>query len=354
LCNRHAEVSKVSEALSAAVRWLNRGFRCLDDISGPEATAWRARMRSNLGGIRSRQGRWSEAVAACRQAIAEAESVGELSALAHACYALDAALVRSGRADEATNSARALDIYEQLGDPEHEFLVLNNLGGFAYFDGRWDEAISLYLRGSACAQRAGRPADGAFADCNVGEILCDQGQLDQAQDHLQRARRIWSATGERGAVAYVDVLLARVAVRQARYEHGIATLETSMAELRRVGLGPYADFAEASIAEAEALGGDPSRALAIADEKTDSGDTYRLLLQRVYGMALARLGQRDLAEGALIRALESARQRGAKYDVAATIHVLAALGCADAALVRERNEIIERLKIERLPVPALP
>ena len=93
----------------------------MDAIEGSEATAWRARIRSDLGGIRNRQGRWPRAISECRQAIAEAESVGELSALAHACYALDLALVESGRPAEATHSWRALEIYEQLGDPEHEF-----------------------------------------------------------------------------------------------------------------------------------------------------------------------------------------------------------------------------------------
>ena len=79
----------------------------------------------------------------CREAIAEAESVSELSALARACYLLDWALVELGRREEATHSWRALEIYEQLGDPEHEFQVLNNLGGIAYLGGRWDEAVDL-------------------------------------------------------------------------------------------------------------------------------------------------------------------------------------------------------------------
>ena len=86
--------------------------------------------------------------------------------------------------------------------------MLNNLGMFAYFDGRWDDAVdALSPRGNA-AQRAGTPADVAFTDGNVGEILSDQGHLDDAEEHLQRARRVWSATGERHAVAFVDVLLA--------------------------------------------------------------------------------------------------------------------------------------------------
>ena len=51
----------------------------------------------------------------------EAEPVGELRALAHACYMLDWALVesgRSGRGDALVACAR--DLPTQLGDPEHE------------------------------------------------------------------------------------------------------------------------------------------------------------------------------------------------------------------------------------------
>ena len=194
LCDRHADVASRSAALTAAVRWLQRGFRVLENVEGDDATAWRARMRSRLGGVRNRQGRWAEAVATCRQAIAEAESVGELSALAHALYSLDWALVESGHPEKATHSWRALELYQQLGDPEHELIVLNNLGMFAYFDGRWDDALELYRRARQRGERAGRPADVAFVDCNVGEILSDQGQLDEAEEHLQRARRVWSGT----------------------------------------------------------------------------------------------------------------------------------------------------------------
>ena len=160
-------VRQAQRRSTAAVRWLSRGFRWLDGVEGSEATAWRARIRSDLGGIRNRQGRWAQAISECRQAIADAESVGELSALAHACYALDYALVESGRPGEATHSWRALEIYEQLGDPEHEFRVLNNLGGIAYWGDRWDDAVELYRRAAACAERAGRPADAAMSDGNV-------------------------------------------------------------------------------------------------------------------------------------------------------------------------------------------
>ena len=89
---------------------------------------------------------------------------------------------------------------------------------FAYFDGRWDDAIALYRRARVRGERSGRPADVAFVDCNVGEILSDQGQLDAAEEHLQRARRVWSATRERpiGRVRRHAARAARGAARRSR------------------------------------------------------------------------------------------------------------------------------------------
>ena len=287
------------------------------------------------------------------QAIAEAESVGELSALAHACYSLDWALVESGRPDEAIHSWRALEIYEQLGDPEHEFQVLNNLGGFAYWGDRWDEAVELYHRAGVCEQRAGRPADAAFTDGNVGEILSDQGHLDDAEEHLQRARRVFSATGDLQYVAYADVLLGRLTVRRGQYAEGLAMLEAAMADLRRFGMDAYAELAQAWIAEAEAFGGDAMRAMEVASERMQTNDRERPLLTRMAGIALARLGERKAAMRELEHALRTARDRGAEYDIAATIDVMAAIDGADPTLLRERDEILKRLKIERLPAPVL-
>jgi tetratricopeptide (TPR) repeat protein len=321
----------------------------LDNVEGDDATAWRARMRSRLGGVRNRQGRWAEAVATCRQAIAEAESVGELSALAHALYSLDWALVESGHPEQATHSWRALELYEQLADPEHELIVLNNLGMFAYFDGRWDDALALYRRARLRGERSGRPADVAFVDCNVGEILSDQGQLDSAEEHLQRARRVWSGTREAQSVAFIDMLLGRLAVRRGDRDSGLPMIEQAMDTLRRFNMNAYADFARALVAEAEAFTGDAQRALEIATEDMPAADRNRPLLQRAGGIALARLGRPDAARAELTAALRSARARRAGYDVAATIDALDALGGADADARRERDEIIDALKIVRLP-----
>ena len=353
LCDRQAEVAERSAALSRAVRWLTRGLGVLESIEGAEAMRSRARLRSHLAGIRNRQGHWADAVRLCRQAIAEAEAVGEPHALARACYGLDWALRESGRREDAGYSWRALEIYEELGEPEHQSTVLNNLGMFAYFDGRWDDAVTLYRRSRESSERAGTPADVARADCNIGEILSDQGRVAEASEHLERARRVWSGTGERHSVAFIDLLLARLATRRGEGRSAVPKLETAMQELREFSMDAYADFAQALLAEAEGIGGAPERALAIAHDQLSITDRNAPLLERVAGIALARLGYLEAARTELMAALRSARARASEYDIAATIDVLNALDGADDALLRERDEILSRLQIVCLPTPGL-
>ena len=353
LCDRQAEVAERSEALSGAVRWLTRGLRSVDGLDSVEAIRSRARLHSHLAGIRNRQGRWAEAVRVSRQAITEADAVGEAPAMARACYALDWALRESGHPEEANHSWRALQIYRKLGDPEHESTVLNNLGMFAYFEGRWDDAVALYRRSRASSERAGTPADVARSDCNVGEILSDQGRVEEAREYLERARRVWSGTREPHAVAFIDLLLARLATRRGDGRDAVPRLEAAMHDLRKLSMDAYARFAEALLAEAEAFGGDPDRALRIARRQLKASDRNAPLLSRVAGIALARLGRVEEARAELATALQSARGRRAEYDVAATIDAMAALEEADAELLRDRDEILGRLKIVRLPAPAL-
>jgi tetratricopeptide (TPR) repeat protein len=223
---------------------------------------------------------------------------------------------------------------------------------FAYFDGRWEEAVALYERAAERSDRAGRPADRALTDCNVGEILSDQGRFDEAEEHLLRARRVWSATGERQAVAFVDVLLTRVEVRRGSHPDGLRTLESAADELRRCGVEAYAAFAQALVAEAHAFTGDAARALEIAERELRTTGRHRPLLERVCGIALARLGRVDEAETQLQSALASAREAGSDYDVAATVGVLDSIGAADDEMLRARDGIVQRLEIVRLPVPA--
>lgn len=345
---RQGQIAERSERVNAAVRWVRRGLIALDGRPEPEARQWRARLIADLAGIRQRQGRYRDAERLCREAISEAEASSELLAEARACYTLDWALVELARPDEAVYSARALEIYRALGDREHESKVLNNLGGLAYWRGRWDEAVALYRQAAACSERAGNPADVAYTDCNVGEILSDQGHLEEAARHLQRARRVWTSTGDRQGAAYAAALLGRLRVRAGEIGDGLALLTQAAEDMRGFGLQQYAEFAGALVAEGEALGGDPDRALAIARSLLARESSRVAMLRRVCGVALARAGHRESARRELELAVDAARAGEEEHELATAIDALAVVAHVPSALIRERDIILDRLGVVRL------
>jgi tetratricopeptide (TPR) repeat protein len=348
LCFRHGRLRQRSE-MTAAVRWMRRGLRTLEHVRGREARAWRAQLIAELAWIRQRQRRYRETERLCREALLEGEAVGELRAQARACYTLDWALFELGRPDDMTYSERALEIYRELGDLKGEGDVLNNLGGFAYWGGRWEEAVELYRQAGNCSERAGNAADAAETDANIGEIRLDQGRLQEAEAHLRRAQRVWNATGHQEGAAFANMLLGRLAVRAGRAEAGVALLNVTAATMRRAGVGYYADLAAAMGAEGEAVSGAAELGLQLAEELLAAGSTYVALLRRACGIALLRMGALVAARRELELAVVNARERSEAYEVALALDGLARIAPLDPRRQAERDAILKRLGVVYLP-----
>jgi tetratricopeptide (TPR) repeat protein len=348
---QHTTIARRAGRLTAAVRWGSRGLRALEGATDNDTRALRARLLAVLSYVRQRQARLPEAERLCRTAIAEAEAVDEEPALAYASFILDLVLVEAGRDDEAIHSARALEIYERLGDLEQQGNVLNNLAMFAYFRESWDEALELFEQAAQRAERAGNAGDFASTLSNIGEILSDRGDYEEAARRLRRAQQVSSATGERTSAANATVQLGRLAVRTGRYEEGLTSLRLACDELRRLGEYGYAEFARCLLAEANALGGDPQLALSEADRLFESADRSLTLLHRVRGVALVRVGDRAAGLRELNRSVEAAREQGVKFEVACGLDLLEVLGEPSPERARERDAILEELRIVQLPAP---
>jgi adenylate cyclase len=345
---RHVRLAHRRDRLTSAVRWGGRGLRALGDAEDEESRVIRARLLAELAFVRFYQGRPREAERLCRTAIKQFESDAEQRPLAHASYVLDWALIDLGRLEEANHSRRALQIYERLGDFEEQGYVLNTMVQAAYVRWDWDEAMRLLARAADAFERAGSQGGIALAICNIGEILADRGASAEAATHLGRARRIWTANGERAAAAYAELQLGRLAGRDMDIELARELVNEAAAELRALGETRSLEQAELVLAEAEALAGDASRAIEITSRL---GDSSRELawLKRIRGIALARLGARGEAVSELDASLLMARQTGALYDLAATLDVLHALGVGGEQQTGERDSLLERLGIARLP-----
>ena len=357
LLHRHARVEVHAGRVTLAVRWIQRGLRMLDGVDGAPAGACRAHLQATLATVRQRQGRMKEAIDLCRGAIADAEAVGADAAVAGACFILDWALVESGRPREAVYSDRAMDLYGELGQLDRQAMVLNNMGGFAYRDGRWDEAVGLYQRGAQLHKRAGDIASSAYGDCNVGEVLADQGRLEQAEVLLQRARRIWRSTDHEWGVASADALLGRVAVRDGRYDAGIELLRQAYLVFRDLRSTDDVRWVEALTAEAYAMSGRPQAALNAADlllAGLPSGARLNTLLHRVRGFAFAQLGDLASADEELEASLADARAQEEDYEIAVTLdallHMASRTGRSEPAERRtERDALLGRLDVIALP-----
>jgi tetratricopeptide (TPR) repeat protein len=269
---------------------------------------------------------------------------------------LDAALAEIGQLGEGIHYVRALEIFERLGDLENQAIVLNNLGGAAYYAGRWDDAVALYEQGGELAERAGDLNFAAYGHVNVGEVLSDRGEYEEAERRLRLALRAWRAGDDQRSIAWATVLLGRLAMRRGRCDEGRRLLELALAELVRLRLEADAAIAEAAIAETALVAGEVPRAIAILDRLTSANGDDPLLLG-LGGLALAETGADGAGRRALQESLTLARARGSDYDVAHALDALAALahraGSPDRTLERERDAVLGRLGVVELPPPRL-
>lgn len=346
-----------------ALRWIGRGLRRLEGVGGDAAARQRAQLRVWYAAVRQAQGRYREAIEWSRRAIEEAEASGELDALAHAYYLLDSVLVYLGRRDEATHSDRALEIYEELGDLSGQATVLSNSAGFAFWEGRWDDALERYGRAADAWTRAGDQVNAAVPQAGIAEILLERGRLEEAKALLNAAHRVWRAAGHRSTIAYATLNFGRLAARAGELEEARSLLHQARAEFQDVGATDLVLEADARLAETAMLEGRGAEALDLVMDalrragSEDGSTTHTPLLHRIRGYALMQIGETAGAREALKRSLTLARERDAPHEAAFTLRALLGLDVLeghepDGELRSEAEAIFQRLGI--VSVSAVP
>ena len=353
---KEALVSDVEGRYPQALRTLTRGTRLLSDLSGARAAGLRAQLAANYGGIRWAQGRNRDAVRWARSALEESEAIGELDAMAHALYVLDLAEASLGRSPGGVHSKRALELYGRLGNLAKQADVMNNLGGYAYFQGRWDEAREWYERARGVFLHTGNVVDAAVDNANLGEILLHQGRLEEAEVQLREALRVFRASGMRAVEVFASTLLGATAARSRRFEEAAAVFDELEQLSREVGDASRSNDVAALSAESLVLQGRADAALEITQRllaAVPSTDPAIPLVLRVRGYAFALSGERGAAGQALCRSLAAGRAMGADHDVAFALEALLRSGLTDGRSTQEieseRDELFDRLGIVAVP-----
>lgn len=348
---KEAFIAESDGRYSQAIRVVRRGHRTLEGIDELEAARARARLSAWYAAVRQAQGRSREAVAACHEAIDAAVAAGNLEAEAHARFILDWAYVELGESELATHSARALEIYEQLDDLDGQAGVLNNLGGFAYFEGRWDDAIGLYERGRDTRLRTGNAVMAALVSCNIGEVLTDQGRLDEAEACFRDAQRVFRAAGYSYGVATAAQHLGRIATRAGDVEAALTSLDDARAQFEVIGAAGDVEEVDVVRAQCYLVAGDPARALAIVEATNREAGVRLAALERIRGRALRAMDDIDGARRALELSLAEARSGDALYEIALTLDALVELDVlvGDLATAEQREvesaELYDRLGV---------
>jgi class 3 adenylate cyclase/tetratricopeptide (TPR) repeat protein len=350
-----AQLTWYSQALAA----ITRGLRKLDGLGEPAARAQRAQLLVWYGHLRLDQGRHQDAIEWSERAILEAQAAGDADALGHAYRLLDWAYVDRGDPQLATNSPRAIELYEQLGDLASQASVLNNMGGIAYWSGKWEDALRYYERANVLDERVGDVIGAASGRNNIAEILADQGRWEEAEQLFREAERAFRAAGYRSLIAYVRANLGRTAARAGRFDEAETLLEEARQLSRAVGAATEVLEAEARLAELHVLRGRPEAALAVLEyalKRSDAKDgiaAQEPLLYRTQGYALLQLGDVGPARRAFQRSLEAAEAREADYERALAERALADLhelvtGSVDDRLLASYQETLAALGVERL------
>lgn len=319
LLRKRARSRARTGAYSTAYRDLTMGRRLVAGLRSTEALGATARLNALNAQIRQLQEHPRTALRLATQAMGEAEASGEREALARSYQVLDAAYNMLGQSAQAVYGEAALAIYEELGNLPGTAIVTNNLGGQAYFEGRWEDALGFYARAQDAFVRAGNEAEAATCGANIGEVLVSQGRYREAEEVLVGAVRVLRAHGLVDAAIFAEIQLGRL--RLLRREDGaMETLLTLRAEATRTGQVQSAIEAGILIAWGRVQDGDPQAALDVIDDiEGGSGgeaELYGSSLARTRAQALAALGYLEEAHEAVEAGLAQAREQGLAYEVA--------------------------------------
>jgi class 3 adenylate cyclase/tetratricopeptide (TPR) repeat protein len=339
----------------AAFGWADRAERTLTGRDGPEVQVIRGQLATRRARLNYRRARYDEAMSFANAAIALL-AADDRATLAEALEYADLCAVELGL-PAGRRAAQALAIHEELGDVAAQARVQNTLGMLAYHRGDWPRAIEHYVASEHADIRCGKLWNAATPAANRAEILADQGRLEEARLALEKAMLTWRGVNAVSMIAFGDYQLGRIAARLGDTAEAMRRFDASRQHFSALGELTEVVVVDALTAEALALSGDHEAALALADttlaraQSLGGISAMTPLLHRVRGAALQELGRGAEAERAVRDALDAARSRLARHEIAFALVALidgemAEDGEEDHAWRAELAQLTEELGID--------
>ncbi|HEX6357934.1 BTAD domain-containing putative transcriptional regulator [Actinophytocola sp.] len=313
-CLAVAEASAAGLVGPDEARWADRISGLLDDLRGAHSwalttdPAMAVRLSAALLRYTSAHGPSEVYGWADRAAAAVPDGPGP-----HLAATLAVAAAGAARRGDLTGAnelvKRALRAVPGQDDParRHALWVLARV---ASFQGRFDEAATLYMTVAQFAERVGDQYSVAYVTASSALQYAYQGRTARAMLLAQRAHRLATATGNPTAIAWSDYALG-VALQDRDPDRAVATLEQAR-EIGRSGGNTYLPGVALSVAAAIMVRhGDPYRAARLTAEvicywSHESHWAQQWVALRTAVVLLTRARQ-DEAAATLYGALRSSR-----------------------------------------------
>ena len=355
---RRARVLMHMGSFRTAYRETTRGRREIESLPGVEATRARARLTRLSSALRLMEGRPGDARVLADEAARGAELAGDELELASAFAVLNAALEDLGDPDAAEYAEKALEVYARIGELPGVGQVEMSIGVHAYAEGRWDDAVTAYLRAQNAFQRAGNETRGALAAANIGEVLVSQGRFAEAEPLLAETIRVLRAHANVGPALFCEIQIGRLMLGTGGLDEAVATLARTRDEAAAIGIRGLALEAGIHLAAALTRQGDHERALEILDAEAErAGDLVVALggaLACARAETLLAIGRPDEAAAVVTSGLGLSTDDDASYDRARLLVLAGRLGRGRgetaAEALQEAGSLLQRLGVIAVPV----
>lgn len=302
----------------AAFDWLDRGLGCADVMAQSEV----ARCHLLRAGILQRQGNyqecleWAELGKGIANLLNSPDDEAKAYKLLGGTYRL---LGDTSRAIELTEQSLAL--YTKLGNIQEQAGVHVNLGNTLHDVGRWQEARHHYEAGAALAAEIGNTYDQALVSNNLGDLLRSLGDTSGAIEGYQVALNIWKELPFNTAVVAMN--LGAAYIQQGNLDAAQEQLDRSQQLFADIGADGFLPELLRYQAELAFARDDHMNAFAICNESLEHAQHQGARLEegcshRLRGQILLRQHKDIDARASFEQSLSIFAEVGSAYEIART------------------------------------
>jgi predicted ATPase/class 3 adenylate cyclase len=230
--------------------------------------------------------------------------------------------IRSRFSDAIENVEHSLEIYENLHYHWGMAISLANLGILHYSTEKWMEAVDYLEQADRLRREYGDDSERPTSLVNLGEVLIDLGDHQQARSNLETSREVSRRLGLNISQAYAEFGLCRLALAEGNLTEARQSLENarvlleSLDEINDRVASYYILLAQIQIQDGEFGQAFDSAQLGLSFSQRGSIHEKEVDALRVLGVASAKAGEFEKSETYLNKSIELSQELNDRFSSA--------------------------------------